>query len=143
METQETLHQAAALRHSFHANHRLRLEFLGNLSKLLRDYGIETSDELLGSLVLSVPEEILTEHQNGNGNGHQLAQATSDYRAAVPPSSPGRTSPPPVSPDRTAHPPDSPDRAAVPPKSPSAVPPKSPSAVPPRSPSALPPKSPA
>lgn len=46
MQTQETLQEIAALRHNFHVNHRLRLEFLGSLSKLFRDYGIQASDEL-------------------------------------------------------------------------------------------------
>jgi hypothetical protein len=158
MQTQETLQEVAALRHNFHVNHRLRLEFLGSLSKLFRDYGIQASDELLGSLVLSVPEEILSGPQNGNGNGHHTAHASSDSeKTAVPPAAPGRTSPPPVSPDR-AMPPRSPDRTAVPPAAPgkTAVPPASPdrTAVPPAAPgakpsppaapgSALPPRSPA
>jgi len=137
MSTQETLHEAAALRHNFHVNHRLRLEFLGNLSKLLRDYGIQASDELLSSLVLSVPEEILNGHQDGNGHHTTYASTDSEKtanspvapdRTSPPPVSPGRTSPPPVSPERTSPPPVSPSRTSPPPVSPdrTAVPPKSP-----------------
>lgn len=165
MTPQETLREVAALRHSFHANQRLRLEFLASVSKLLRDYGIQASDELLGSLIVSVPEEVLNGHHNGNG-----AQASSERmspppdpphspdrvavppatgdRSAVPPASPGRTYPPPVSPDRSAQPPASADRSALPPSpaTRSAVPPAPAdrSAMPPAPAdrSALPPRSP-
>ena len=145
METQEALHEIAALRHNFHVNHRLRLEFLGNLSKLLRDYEIHASDELLGSLVLSVPEEILHGHSNGNGNGHHTVQAADADKSAVPPASPDRTAQPPA-PARTAVPP-APARTAVPPAPARTVPPPaapSRTAVPPRSPdsTALPPRAP-
>jgi hypothetical protein len=58
MERQETLREIAALRHNLHVNSRLRLEFLANISKLLRDYGISADDELLSSLILAVPEEL-------------------------------------------------------------------------------------
>ena len=58
MERQETLREIAALRHNLHVNNRLRLEFLANISKLLRDYGISADDELLSSLILAVPEEL-------------------------------------------------------------------------------------
>lgn len=127
MTPQETLREVAALRHSFHANQRLRLEFLASVSKLLRDYGVEASDELLASLILSVPEEVLNGHQNGNG-----AQASSEKSAPPPhpPDSPDRTALPPATADRTYSPPVSPDRTAEPP-----VPPPGRSALPPRSPS--------
>jgi hypothetical protein len=58
MERQEALREIAALRHNLHINSRLRLEFLANISKLLRDYGISADDELLSSLILAVPEEL-------------------------------------------------------------------------------------
>ena len=112
MTPQETLREVAALRHSFHANQRLRLEFLASVSKLLRDYGVQASDELLSSLIVSVPEEVLNGHQNGNG-----AQASSERMSPPPdpPASPDRTAVPPATGDRSAFPPKSPDRSAAPP----------------------------
>ena len=74
MQNQESIGEIAALRHALHVNHRLRLEFLGGLSKLLREYGLQVSDELLGSLILSVPEEVL----NGNGSSRLGAVGYSD-----------------------------------------------------------------
>ena len=58
MERQETLREVAALRHNLHINGRLRLEFLGGLSKLLREYGVTANDELSGSLILALPYEL-------------------------------------------------------------------------------------
>ena len=146
MTPQETLREVAALRHSFHANQRLRLEFLASVSKLLRDYGVEASDELLSSLILSVPEEVLNGQQNGHG-----AQASAERSAPppYPPDSPDSVAAPPASGDRSALPPRSPDRTAEPPIPPpgrSAAPPAPAERAvpPPASPdsSALPPRSP-
>src|SRR5690349_6314537 len=58
MQREETLREIAALRHNLHINSRLRLEFLASISKLLRDYGITADDQLLGSLILAIPDEL-------------------------------------------------------------------------------------
>lgn len=50
--------EIASLRLRFQANNRLRLEFLGTLSKILRDYGEPVSDDLLASVVLATPNEL-------------------------------------------------------------------------------------
>jgi hypothetical protein len=50
--------EIASLRLRFQANNRLRLEFLGTLSKILRDYGEPVSDGLLDSIVLATPNEL-------------------------------------------------------------------------------------
>ena len=50
--------EIASLRLRFQANNRLRLEFLGTLSKILRDYGEPVSDNLLDSVVLATPNEL-------------------------------------------------------------------------------------
>jgi hypothetical protein len=46
--------ELAQLRTHFEKNARLRLEFLGSLSTLLRQHGVAVSDALLGQLKLSV-----------------------------------------------------------------------------------------
>ncbi|MBV1777290.1 hypothetical protein KSF73_16335 [Burkholderiaceae bacterium DAT-1] len=54
----KTLQQEiTALRAQFENNSRLRLEFLGQLSSLLRTHQIDISNELLRSLVLAIGDE--------------------------------------------------------------------------------------
>lgn len=65
MMAYEDLREVAALRHSFHIDGRLRLEFLSTVSRLLREYEVPVSNRLLGSLVLAVPDEL------ADGNGHE------------------------------------------------------------------------
>jgi hypothetical protein len=62
----EDLREIAALRHSFHIDGRLRLEFLSVVSKLLREHQVPVSNRLLSSLTLAVADEL----SNGNGHGH-------------------------------------------------------------------------
>lgn len=61
MDATERMREAARLRLAFQSRGRMRLEFLSELSKVLRAHGVEVEDELLGSLVLAVPEELPTE----------------------------------------------------------------------------------
>jgi hypothetical protein len=59
MDSTLLIRDAAALRHTFQVKKRLQLEFLAGLSKLLREYGVKADDELIGSLVLAVPDEMM------------------------------------------------------------------------------------
>lgn len=61
MDTRERIREAANLRFAFQSKSRLRLEFLGELSKILRTHGEEVRDDVLASLVVAVPEELATE----------------------------------------------------------------------------------
>ncbi len=50
----EALHLRAKLK----STAKLNLEFKAALSKLLREYNVEISDELLSALVISTPDEL-------------------------------------------------------------------------------------
>lgn len=50
--------EIAKVRTKFRTNARLRLEFLGQLSALLRQHGVDVSEELFVSVVLALPGEI-------------------------------------------------------------------------------------
>lgn len=69
MQKQEALREIAALRHNFHINSRLRLEFLASLSKMFREHSVPANDELLSSLVLAIPDELSADAGRSNGNG--------------------------------------------------------------------------
>jgi hypothetical protein len=129
----EALREVAALRHTFHIDGRLRLEFLSTVSKLLRDHEVPVSNRLLSAMILAIPGE-LSEGEDlqwmGNGDGSYALDAASvppkaavRKRAAVPPKAAvrKRASVPPKAAVRK--------RAAVPPKAAvrkrAAVPPKS------------------
>jgi hypothetical protein len=96
MERQETLREIAALRHNLHINSRLRLEFLANISKLLRDYGISADDELLSSLILAVPDELWAKEPPMPPIAPMPPDAPMPSDAPMPPEAPAM---PPVSPD--------------------------------------------
>lgn len=72
----EDLREIAALRHSFHIDGRLRLEFLSTVSRLLREYEVPVSNRLLSSLVLAVPDEL------ADGNGHENGFESLNLQAA-------------------------------------------------------------
>lgn len=73
MEPTLLIKDAAALRHTFQVRKRLQLEFLAGLSKLLREYGVNANDELIGSVILAVPDELM------NGSASMgLAQSSSN-----------------------------------------------------------------
>ena len=59
MDKDESIRQANALRHLFYVNRRLDLEFRAGLAKLFREYVVSVSDELLSSVILAVPEELM------------------------------------------------------------------------------------
>src|SRR5205085_179814 len=102
MQREETLREIAALRHNLHINNRLRLEFLASISKLLRDYGITADDELLGSLILAVPDEL-----------------SAQDNAPMPPASPDDEPMPPLAPEEEPMPPEAPmPEAPMPPEAP-------------------------
>jgi hypothetical protein len=59
MKNEKSLNaEIGTVRTKFRTNARLRLEFLGKLSKLLREHGVQVSDELFASIVLAIPAEI-------------------------------------------------------------------------------------
>lgn len=96
MNSQDKIREIAALRQAFHANDRLRLEFLGGFSKLLREYGISVGSELLRELIFSVPEEMLSgvsPASNGDDYGSQRAEKPPPGGKAKPPRKGGKTPP--------------------------------------------------
>jgi len=58
VENQERINEVMNLRFALQSKSRMRLEFLGELSKILRIHGHSINDEVLSSLVLAVPEEL-------------------------------------------------------------------------------------
>ena len=96
MTVQESVREAARLRLRMHVNGRLRLETLAALSRVFREHDEPIHDELLGSLVFAVPQELLGEAPPGNGEVSAMAEPG---KPSVPP--PGRevgkpSMPPPV-----------------------------------------------
>jgi hypothetical protein len=68
MKEEEKLGQIRALRHAFGVNGRLRIEFLGMVSQLLRAHGIEVAPDLLGDLHLAVRAEIRDPGEGGRSS---------------------------------------------------------------------------
>jgi hypothetical protein len=91
------MREVAALRHSFHIDSRLRLEFLSVVSKLLREHEVPVSNRLLSTLILAIPDELPDGNGHENSSGAQLA-----VRAGSKPKKgskyPARPVPPPIEP---------------------------------------------
>jgi hypothetical protein len=102
MDTSERLREVANLRYALQSKSRLRLEFLGELSKLLRVHGQPVRDEVLASLVLAIPDELPGEGFASKYNDETL------YAESTPPQSPPETGIPPKSPPTTGIPPKTP-----------------------------------
>jgi len=68
LTTQERVMEAAKLRLRFQMNNRLRLESLAALSRVFREHQEPVGDELLASLVVAVPEELLGEMDTADGS---------------------------------------------------------------------------
>ena len=117
MTNQEALREVLAARHSLQVNPRLRLEFMASVSKLLRDHHVEAGEELLRSVVLAIPEELM----NGNGSHQLLAQRAYKSKSQKPFKPPQPKPPKPPQPK--------------PPKPPGPKPPKPPQPKPPKPPS--------
>ena len=83
MTTQERAMEVAKLRLRFQMNGRLRLESLAALSKVFREYNEPIREELLGSIVFAVPEELL-----GPADPNMHAQFSETYRLANAPAYP-------------------------------------------------------
>lgn len=66
MSVQDHFMEAAGLRLKLQMNNRLRLEVLAALSKVFREFGEPISDELLASVVLAIPDELVG-HNGGYG----------------------------------------------------------------------------
>ena len=84
MTTQERQMEAAKLRLRFQMNGRLRLESLAALSKVFRENGEPIREELLGSMVFAVPEELL-----GPADPNAQAQLWDTAKLSVAPATPG------------------------------------------------------
>ena len=97
MTTQERAMEVAKLRLRFQMNGRLRLESLAALSKVFREYGEPIREELLGSIVFAVPEELL-----GPADPNLHAQFSDTGKLSNAPATPGGK--PPGFPDAPATP---------------------------------------
>jgi hypothetical protein len=93
MSVQNHVMEAAGLRLRLQMNNRLRLEVLAALSKVFREFGEPVSDELLASVVLAIPDELV-----GHNGGYGVSEGGSlnAVGESTPPSPPG--TPPPVPP---------------------------------------------
>jgi outer membrane biosynthesis protein TonB len=56
---QRRITEVAALRHVLQIKRRLQLELLASISRLLREHEVNADDNLLASLVVAVPEELM------------------------------------------------------------------------------------
>ncbi len=77
--------EIASLRLRFQANNRLRLEFLGTLSKILRDYGEPVSDSLLDSVVLATPNELADLNRSYEASGSKSSKKKRGNALGTPP----------------------------------------------------------
>jgi hypothetical protein len=93
MTTQERAMEVAKLRLRFQMNGRLRLESLAALSKVFREYNEPIREELLGSIVFAVPEELL-----GPADPNMQAQFSETYRLTNAPAYPPPAFPTPATP---------------------------------------------
>ena len=85
MTTQERQMEAAKLRLRFQMNGRLRLESLAALSRVFRENGEPIREELLGSMVFAVPEELL-----GPADPNEQATLWDTGKLSVAPATPGK-----------------------------------------------------
>lgn len=88
MDSNQRLREVANLRFAFQSKSRLRLEFLGELSKILRVHGQTIPDELLASIVVAIPEEL-------PGEGFASVHSPVNIEAR-PPIGGGKKGPPPT-----------------------------------------------
>jgi hypothetical protein len=80
MIAEDRMMKAAKLRLRLQMNNRLRLESLAALSRVFREYQEYIDDELLASLVLAVPEELIGETEGGRVRGpHAVMAVGSDH----------------------------------------------------------------
>lgn len=61
---QRRITEVAALRHVLQIKRRLQLEMLASISRLLREHEVNADDNLLASLVLAVPEELMDDNSS-------------------------------------------------------------------------------
>jgi hypothetical protein len=69
MSKSERMMEAGKLRLRLQMSPRLRLELLASMARVFREYGDPISDELLSTVILAVPEELLGEAPAGGSNG--------------------------------------------------------------------------
>lgn len=96
MSNQKFMSEVSKLRLMFQMNSRLRLESLAAMSKVFRDFEVSVSDELLASVILAVPDELVgySNAPNGIGQGDHDLMSTSTNPAPPPPP----PTPPPIPP---------------------------------------------
>jgi hypothetical protein len=126
---QQLMMDAAKLRLRLQMNARLRLEVVAALSRVFREYRDPVTDDLLSTLVLAVPEELVGEAQIDQGVRSRLARASlAEAHNNVPLTPPPIPRPPiPRPPSPSPHvpistPPPLADRPSPPPKAHGAVP---------------------
>src|SRR5690242_11634763 len=137
MEPRESFRDVENLRFRIQMNNRLRLECLAAVSKVFRDFEEPIADDLLGSIVFALPQELLT--ANGNGRIHASGYQETEKPPEDPQKPPeGPTPKPPEGP--TPKPPEGP--TPKPPEGPTPKPPEGPTPKPPERPPQKPPESP-
>jgi hypothetical protein len=116
--------EIASLRLRFQANNRMRLEFLGTLSKILRDYGEPVSDDLLAAVVLATPNELAdlgrplkaaSSKEPGRARGAGTGPPQQDGEGEGPPQQDGEGEGPPHQVDEEEGPPQQDDEKDPPP----------------------------
>lgn len=143
---QRRITEVAALRHILQIKRRLQLEMLASISKLLREHEVNAEDNLLASLVLAVPEELMDDNTSSLGSLRLASNMATKKGARRRPSKAKKSpKPQPGDPDKApkpqpAPPDQSPKPQVVKPQTPKK---KSPRLQPPpqRSPKPQPPKS--
>jgi hypothetical protein len=93
MDSGNRLQEVANLRFAFQSKSRMRLEFLGELSKLLRIHGHSVSDDVLATLVVAVPEELPGEGFASSYN-RQVRAEERPPTGGTPPARPPEAPPP-------------------------------------------------
>jgi len=96
MTTSQKLMEAAKLRLRLQMNAQMRLEVLAAIARVFREYRDPLTDELLSTLILAVPEELLGEAQLSSTPGHRaLNPPTPAFKPKTPvspkPSAPRQT----------------------------------------------------
>ena len=118
MTTEESLHEAARLRFRFQMNNRLRLECLAAVSKVFREFEAPLTDELLGSIVFALPQELVSNGGNGYASVEQAASNPPEKPSGNPPDGSPKPGNPPDGPPKPGNLPDGPPRPGNPPDGP-------------------------
>jgi hypothetical protein len=119
MEERESLREVESLRFSFQMNNRLRLECLAAVSRVFREFETPLTDELLGSIVFALPQELVSNNGNGHAHAEQLStNPPASSQQPIPPDKPRKPIIPPDKPRKPTIPPDKPRKPTIPPDKP-------------------------